>query len=365
MGLALTQHGDMRQAFGTGTFVVVLAFMAVAVVIAALSRLWIPVGMVVLGMLMMMTSVGTNTQLGAIYLAVAAGVSIGLITGILVARVGIPSFVVTLALFLGWQGVLLQFIGTGAAISTSSFKLVNSISNGNLPPLYGWIFFIVVVGGYLLYTVRRSITRKAQGLSSEPMALVLLRVGSLTVVGGVALALLNQERSPNPATNSIKGAPYVLPLIIVLMLLWTLVLSKTPFGRYIYAVGGNAEAARRAGIDLRRMRIAAFAIGSGMAAIAGVVQASRLGSVPSDAGGGNTLLYAVAAAVIGGTSLFGGRGRARDAVIGGLVIAMIPNGLGLLPNLPSSANFIITMLVLMLAASVDAISRKRADVSAR
>ncbi len=149
------------------------------------------------------------------------------------------------------------------------------------------------------------------------------------------------------------------------MLVWTLVLSKTPFGRYIYAVGGNAEAARRAGIDLRRMRIAAFAIGSGMAAIAGVVQASRLGSVPSDAGGGNTLLYAVAAAVIGGTSLFGGRGRARDAVIGGLVIAMIPNGLGLLPNLPSSANFIITMLVLMLAASVDAISRKRADVSAR
>jgi D-xylose transport system permease protein len=365
MGLALTQHGDMRQAFGTGTFVVVLAFMAVAVVIAALSRLWIPVGMVVLGMLMMMTSVGTNTQLGAIYLAVAAGVSIGLITGILVARVGIPSFVVTLALFLGWQGVLLQFIGTGAAISTSSFKLVNSISNGNLPPLYGWIFFIIVVGGYLLYTVRRSISRKGKGLSSEPMALVLLRVGSLAVLGGVALALLNQERSPNPATNSIKGAPYVLPLIIVLMLLWTLVLSKTPFGRYIYAVGGNAEAARRAGIDLRRMRIAAFAIGSGMAAIAGVVQASRLGSVPSDAGGGNTLLYAVAAAVIGGTSLFGGRGRARDAVIGGLVIAMIPNGLGLLPNLPSSANFIITMLVLMLAASVDAISRKRADVSAR
>ena len=365
MGLALTQHGDMRQAFGTGTFVVVLSFMVVAVVIAVLSRLWIPVGIVVLAMLMMVTSIGTNTQLGAIYLAVAAGVSIGLITGILVARVGIPSFVVTLALFLGWQGVLLQFIGTGAAISTSSFKLVNSISNGNLPPLYGWIFFIVVVGGYLLYTVRRSIARKTQGLSSEPMALVLLRVGSLAVIGGVALALLNQERSPNPGTNSIKGAPYVLPLIIVLMLVWTLVLSKTPFGRYVYAVGGNAEAARRAGIDLQRMRIAAFAIGSGMAAIAGVVQASRLGSVPSDAGGGNTLLYAVAAAVIGGTSLFGGRGRARDAVIGGLVIAMIPNGLGLLPNLPSSANFIITMLVLMLAASVDAISRKRADVSAR
>ncbi len=364
MGLALTQHGDMRAAFGTGTFVVVLAFMVVAVGIAAMSRLWIPVAVVGVGILMLLTSIGTDTQIGAIYLAVAAGVSIGLITGILVARVGIPSFVVTLALFLGWQGVLLQFIGTGAAISTGSFKLVNSISNGNLPPLYGWIFFVVMVGGYALYTVQRSISRKAAGLSSEPMMLVLVRAGSLAVIGAVALALLNEERSPNPVSNSIKGAPYVLPLIIVLMLVWTIVLSKTPFGRYLYAVGGNAEAARRAGIDLRRMRIAAFAIGSGMAALAGVVQASRLGSVPSDAGGGNTLLYAVAAAVIGGTSLFGGRGRARDAVIGGLVIAMIPNGLGLLPNLPSSANFIITMLVLMLAASVDALSRKKANASA-
>jgi len=190
-----------------------------------------------------------------------------------------------------------------------------------------------------------------------------LRAGGLALVAGVGLFFLNQERSPNPATNSIKGAPYVLPIIILLMIFWTFVLTKTRFGRYVYAVGGNAEAARRAGVDLRRIRTAAFAIGSGMAAFGGVVQASRLGSVPSDAGGGNTLLYAVAAAVIGGTSLFGGRGRARDAVIGGLVIAMIPNGLGLLPNLPSSANFIITMLVLLLAASVDALSRRRSAAS--
>jgi len=184
------------------------------------------------------------------------------------------------------------------------------------------------------------------------------------VLGAVALYFLNQERSPNPTVTSIKGVPYVLPIILLLMVLWTLVLSKTSFGRYVYAVGGNSEAARRAGVDLTRIRITCFAIGAGMAAAGGIVQASRLGSIPSDAGGGNTLLFAVAAAVIGGTSLFGGKGRARDAVIGGLVITIIPNGLGLLPNLPSSAVFIVTGLVLLVAASVDALSRKRAVASA-
>jgi D-xylose transport system permease protein len=174
----------------------------------------------------------------------------------------------------------------------------------------------------------------------------------------VGLALLNQERGPNPTVVSVKGAPWALPIIVVFMIIWTIVLNRTQFGRYMYAVGGNAEAARRAGVDLKRIRIAAFMIGSGMAALGGVIQASRLGAVPSDAGGRNTLLYGVAAAVIGGTSLFGGRGRARDAVIGGLVIAIIPNGLGLIPNLPSSYEFMITGIVLLVAASVDALTRK-------
>jgi D-xylose transport system permease protein len=365
MGLALVNKGDLHKAFGTTTWLAIAVFFLAAIAVAAFSRLWIAVGVVALGLLMLLTNLGASNAIGAIYLAVAAGVSIGVLTGFLVARVGIPSFVVTLALFLGWQGVLLQFIGTGAAISVSSFDLVNKISNGNLPPLWGWALFVVVVGGYTLYTLWRSVQRRSEGLSADPIPVVLLRAGGLALVAAVGLYLLNKERSPNPENTSIKGAPYVLPIIILLMIIWTLVLAKTRFGRYIYAVGGNAEAARRAGVDLRRIRISAFAIASGMAAFGGVVQASRLGSVPSDAGGGNTLLYAVAAAVIGGTSLFGGRGRARDAVIGGLVIAMIPNGLGLLPNLPASANFIITMLVLLLAASVDALSRKRSAASGR
>jgi D-xylose transport system permease protein len=365
MGLALNSKGDVQHALGTTTFLLVMLFMLAGVAVAVFSKLWIPGGLVVLGMLMMIAKIGTSSALGGIYLALAVGLSIGLITGFLVARVGIPSFVVTLALFLTWQGVLLQFIGDGNAISVRQFGLINGISNSNLAPTLGWILFIVVLGIYAGYTVWRSISRRAQGLSSEPMAIVVSRAAGLAVIGAVGLFLLNKERSPNPAVTSIAGAPYVLPLVILFMIAWTLILNKSAFGRYLYAVGGNAEAARRAGIDLRRIRIAAFTIGSGMAALGGVVQASRLGSIPSDAGGGNTLLYAVAAAVIGGTSLFGGKGRARDAVIGGLVIAIIPNGLGLLPNLPASANFIITGLVLLVAASVDALSRKRSAATGR
>jgi D-xylose transport system permease protein len=364
MGLTLTKQGDLQAALGTPTFVVVLAFLALAAVAAGMSRLWYAVGIIVVGGVMMAFQIATDNQLVAIFLAVACGVAIGTLTGFLVARVGIPSFVVTLALFLGWQGVLLQFIGNGAAISTGNFPLINGISNGNVPPVWGWVLYIVFVGSYIVYTVTRSIRRRAQGLSAEPLALVLVRGGTLAVIGAAAVALLNQDRSPNP-NFPIAGVPYVLPLIIVFMIFWTFILTKTRYGRYVYAVGGNAEAARRAGIELSRIRIACFAIGSCMAAIGGIAQASRLGSIPSDAGGGNTLLYAVAAAVIGGTSLFGGRGRARDAVIGGIVIAMIPNGLGLLPNLPSSANFIITAIVLLVAASVDALSRRRAAASGR
>jgi D-xylose transport system permease protein len=363
MGLALVRKGDLHAAFGTTVWVVVLLFLVAAIVVAAVSKLWYAVAIVAIGALMILTSVGTGSQLGAIFVAISAGVGIGLLTGFLVARVGIPSFVVTLALFLGWQGVLLQFIGNGSAISVSNFDLVNKIANGNLPPVLGWTLFVIVIGIYAGYTLWRSVRRRAQGLSADPIAVVLLRAGGLALVSGLGLFLLNKERSPNPQNVSISGAPYVLPIIILLMIFWTFVLTRTRFGRYVYAVGGNAEAARRAGVDLTRIRIACFAIASGMAAFGGVVQASRLGSIPSDAGGGNTLLYAVAAAVIGGTSLFGGRGRARDAVIGGLVIAMIPNGLGLLPNLPASANFIITMLVLLVAASVDALSRRRSQVS--
>jgi D-xylose transport system permease protein len=180
------------------------------------------------------------------------------------------------------------------------------------------------------------------------------------VLGVVILAfagILNANRARVP-TVVVAGVPYVVPIVAVLLVFWTFVLGRTAYGRHVYAVGGNAEAARRAGIDVIRIRISVFAICSAMAALSGIVAASRLNAVTPDAGAGNTLLYAVGAAVIGGTSLFGGRGRPRDAIIGGLVIATIDNGLGLM-GFDAYVNYLVTGGVLLLAASVDAISRRR------
>ena len=306
----------------------------------------------------------TDKQIVAIFLAIAVGVAMGMFTGLLVARVGIPSFVVTLALFLGWQGVLLQFIGNGAAISTGNFPLVNGISNGNMPPLWGWVFYVVTVGGYIGYTVMRSIRRRAEGLGRTDVAGH--RSWGCARGGGRGRSLPAQPGArTEPERGVDQGRPVRAPDHHRIHDLLGAHPDQDPV-RPVRLLHGR----QRRGFAPRRhrplrIRIACFAIGTAMAAIGGIAQASRLGSIPSDAGGGNTLLYAVAAAVIGGTSLFGGRGRARDAVIGGLVIAMIPNGLGLLPSLPASANFIITAGVLLLAAGVDAISRRRAAASGR
>jgi ABC-type xylose transport system permease subunit len=186
----------------------------------------------------------------------------------------------------------------------------------------------------------------------------LLRIGVIAAVVVLVTAVLSVDRAPAPGFV-LAGIPYAVPIVIVLLLVLTFLLGRTGFGRHVYAVGGNAEAARRAGISVTRVRVLVFVIGSTLAAVSGIVAASRLGSVAPGSGGGNTLLYAVGAAVIGGTSLFGGRGRARDAVLGGLVIAIIANGLGLLGT-QAYLNFIITGGVLLLAASVDALARRRA-----
>jgi D-xylose transport system permease protein len=186
-------------------------------------------------------------------------------------------------------------------------------------------------------------------------------VARIVVIAVVTLAVtwvLNLNRALNP-NIVLTGVPYAIPVVVLLLLLLTFVLMRTRFGRHVYAVGGNAEASRRAGINVTRIRVLVFALSSTMAAVSGIAAASRLASVDPGSGGGNTLLYAVAAAVIGGTSLFGGRGRVRDAVLGGLVIAIIANGLGLL-GVEAYLNFIITGAVLLLAASVDALARRRA-----
>jgi D-xylose transport system permease protein len=294
----------------------------------------------------------------AIAVAVLTGVTIGLILGFLVAKLRIPSFVVTLAAFLAFQGVLLLLIKGGNIVRVSD-PVVLAIGNKFLPPWLGWTLFAVGVGGYAVVQVVRSQRRAARGLTRDPMSLVAVRVAALAVLAGVATFVLNEERSPNPARVSLKGVPIVVPIIVVLLIVLTFVLKRTAYGLHLYATGGNVEAARRAGINVDRIRISAFVICSTLASIGGIIAGSRASSVDPNTGGSKVLLYAVGAAVIGGTSLFGGKGRVLDAVLGGAVIAVIDNGLFLL-DFTSAQVFISTGMVLLIAAGVDALSRRRA-----
>ncbi|GLW07718.1 ABC transporter permease [Microtetraspora sp. NBRC 13810] len=297
----------------------------------------------------------------AVVAAIVTGVLIGTALGTLVAKVGIPSFVVTLAAFLGFQGLLLLLVDQGTNVPVRD-QVILAISNNNLPPVIGWAVFAVGVGGYAILQLLRARKRVARGLLADPLSLIALRVGGLAVISGLAVYALNLERSRNPALTSLQGMPVVVPIVIVLLLVWTFVLRRTAFGRHLYAVGGNAEAARRAGIAVDRIRISAFVICSGMAAVGGIIAASRAASVDPNTGGSTVLLYAVGAAVIGGTSLFGGKGRVLDAVLGGAVVAVIENGMGLL-GYSAGVKYIVTGSVLLLAAGVDALLRKRAAAS--
>lgn len=289
---------------------------------------------------------------------IGTGLLIGLVVGVLVAWLGIPSFVVTLAFFLGLQGVMLLIIGEGGTIGIGE-GVVRSINNDNMDPLYGWIMVAVVVVGYATSALLGVVRRARAGLAAVPRQVIIAKILTLAVLLTLATAFLNQERSQNAVVKSLKGVPVVVPFTIVFVVGLTFVLTRTAFGRHIYAVGGNAEAARRAGINVRSIRIACFMISSAMAAIGGILIASRDNSVSPTTGTSSTLLLAVAAAVIGGTSLFGGRGRIIDAVLGGLVVGVIQNGILLMTD-RAGIQFMVTALVLLLAASVDAITRRTA-----
>lgn len=292
----------------------------------------------------------------AVLAGVATGAVIGLVIGLLVAKLGIPSFVVTLAFFLGLQGALLRMIGEGGSVRVDN-EFIRGISIDNMSVATGWAVAAGVVALFAVLSLLKHRRQVSQNLQHLPLSVVLVKIAGLAVVVLGLTAVLNANRSRNP-NFPIEGIPWVLPLVGFLLVFWTYVLTRTTFGRHLYAVGGNKEAARRAGINVDRIRVQAFMIGSSMAAISGIIAASNAGKVSASSGGSNTLLYAVGAAVIGGTSLFGGRGKARDAVIGGLVIATIANGLGLLDQ-PSYINFVVTGSVLLLAAAVDAVSRRR------
>ncbi len=284
----------------------------------------------------------------AVAAAVLTGTLIGLLQGLIITKAGVPSFVVTLAGLLAWNGVVLILIGGRGTVVVSD-RVVIGIANRYLPPVAGWVLAAALVAGFVATQLARQRARRAAGLPTVPPLIVALRVVLLSVLVGGAVVLCNA--SPR------GGVPVAGVLMAVLLLVWSYVAGRTRFGRHVYAVGGNAEAARRAGIDVDRVRVAVFMIASTMAALGGVVLASRLRSVDTAAGGGDILLNSIAAAVIGGTSLFGGRGKVSSALLGALVIASVANGMGLL-GLSSGAKFVVTGLVLLASLLVDSFARR-------
>ena len=300
----------------------------------------------------------------AIIIAVAVSVLLGLFTGFLVARVGIPSFVVTLANFLSFQGILLLVTKEGGSIRFDN-DLIYAIENQNMSVPLSWIMSAVMVAAFGYGLVRKQMSSGG----TIPLAMVIAKIATAAVFAFGLAALLAKNRNFATAPKELKGIPWCVPLVLLLVAFLTFVLNRTAYGRHLYAVGGNAEAARRAGISVQRIRMSAFVFCAVLAGIGGAFLASQVNSVSPQTGGNQTLLLAVGAAVIGGTSLFGGKGRMSNAVLGGIVLALIDNGLGLVGKASpfgremnfsdAGIKFIVSGLVLLLAASVDALSRKR------
>ncbi|MDB5438020.1 MAG: transporter permease [Caulobacteraceae bacterium] len=291
----------------------------------------------------------------AVLASLVVGAGIGLGVGVLVARLKIPSFVVTLSGFLALQGVLLLVIGDGGTIGVTD-PVILALMNDTLPPILGWVLCLLLVGLDIWGVLSRASARRRAGLSVGQAGLV-LRILALAAPLVAATFLLNLERAINPNISSLRGVPLVVPFTAVFMLGLSLLLGRTAFGRHIYAVGGNAEAARRAGINVEAIRMACFVLCSTMASIGGLLLVSYNNSVSPTTGGSSTLLYSVGAVVIGGASLFGGKGRPGDAVLGGMVVAVIANGLPLITQ-QSGIQFIVTGLVLLVAAAIDALARR-------
>jgi len=284
------------------------------------------------------------------------GTAIGAMIGFFVAKVGVPSFVVTLGLFLGFQGLQLALLGDGG-LYRIEVPEIKAIMNDNLPAWMGWAFWAIALVIMTAINFYDRSVRSRNGLANRPISLMYTKLGIVAVLGAALVAMLNLNRSTS--MKEISGVPIVVPIAITVLFLGTLLLDRTLFGRHLYAVGGNPEAARRAGIKVVKVRIIAFMLCSFLAVISGIFNASRIGAVEATAGKA-IVLSGVAAAVVGGVSLFGGRGRLIHAAVGALVIAIIDNGLGLL-GLPAGINFLVTGGVLILAATVDAVSRKRSS----
>jgi D-xylose transport system permease protein len=289
----------------------------------------------------------------AILGALAVGAVIGAVQGSFVAFLGVPSFVVTLAGLLAWQGVIIQMLGVQGVITIYD-RQINDISLKFFSDRVGWALAGVVTAGFLVAALVRVVSRRRSGLRVGHPLVLLWPVIFWSGAAWLGVAIANHDR----------GVPMAGVLMVALLVFWTYVAQRTTFGRHVYAVGGNAEAARRAGINVAFIRVAVFTISGTMAAVGGIVAASFLQSVDLTAGSGTILLDAIAAAVIGGTSLFGGRGFVKAALLGAMITQTAQNGIDLV-GYSDAVKDIVVAIILLAAVTLDTISRRRLARSGR
>jgi D-xylose transport system permease protein len=300
----------------------------------------------------------------AIILGLAASAFLGALQGSIITRLGLPSFVVTLSGYLGLEGFLIILVphtghGAGGSIPDPS-NILNDLAAGNLSPVAGWVVMVVLVALGGLYMIMRDRRRRISGLVAPPIGVTVLKIAVMAIAGILVVIVGNTNRGAG--FTVLSGVPWAVLIVLGVLVLYTVLTSRTRFGRYIYAIGGNAEAARRAGVNLIRIRTLCFTLCGLTAGIAGIMLASQLNSMSTGINGGEYVLFAVASAVIGGTNLFGGRGKMIHALLGGLVIAVIYNGLGLI-GLAAGPTFIVTALVLLAAVTIDTLARRRGATS--
>jgi D-xylose transport system permease protein len=295
--------------------------------------------------------------------AVVAGVAIGLFQGFWFARLHVPSFVVTLAGQLGWNGALLFTLGETGTLNLTDPFLVG-IANARLSVWLGWALAVLFVGVFIYSQLHDRVERLRAGADAPSMGTLVGRVLPVAAAVLIAVAIMNINRNPNPKGTAIVGVPSAVLVFLAFVVVFDFITKRLSFGRHIFAVGGSAEAARRAGINVERVRIQVFMLCSALAACGGVLAGSRLLAVNQASGSGDILLDAIAAAVIGGTSLFGGRGSTWAALLGALVIQSISNGMDL-NAFSSSIKFMVTGAVLLLAVTIDAVARSRRQATGR
>jgi D-xylose transport system permease protein len=300
----------------------------------------------------------------AILAGLAFCAAVGAIQGTIIARMGIPSFIVTLAGFLIFNGVMLILLLLGPFsgypnlnIQDPNVQVLFNLMAGTIDPTVSWIAMAIIVLGLAAFLWFGDQRRRKSGIVAPPVGLTVLKIALIAAAGIVVVAISDINRAN---FGTLAGVPWVVPIVLFVLGAWTILLERTKYGRYVYAIGGNAEAARRAGINVALIRTVAFALCSMTAGIGLILYASYIGGMSNNVQGGQYVLFAVAAAVIGGTSLFGGRGKAIHGVLGGLVIGGIYNGM-YLQGLDVQRIFIVTGLVLLAAVSIDAVSRRAAS----